>query len=315
MPSQQRASSTRDDASAIRGRFAPTPSGRLHWGNLRTALLTWLQIRLRGGTLVLRIEDIDSERSREHLVEAIYRDLDWLGLFWDEGPDRGGSYGPYRQSQCIDRYRDAMRKLEVYGCRCTRARLQQQRQDSGSEAYPGTCRALNLQGETLAWRWKVPAGRICFDDRGYGTICQDVQREVGDFVLRRKNGDFAYQLAVVVDDAFMQISEVCRGADLLDNTPRQLLLCDALGYPRPRHLHLPLVLGPDGRKLSKREGAPDLDALRSAGRSREEVIALLAQSAGLISSHLAAISLSELLSRVQMENIEGLARCASTRGS
>lgn len=290
-----------------RGRFAPTPSGRLHWGNLRTALLTWLQMRLQGGKVVLRIEDIDSERSRESLVDAILRDLAWLGLDWDEGPDIGGPFGPYRQSQCRDRYRAALQRLEVYGCRCTRARLQRERQQSGSERYPGHCRELKLQGEGLAWRWRVPAGELCFEDRGYGRICQDVQRDLGDFVLRRKNGDYAYQLAVVVDDAFMEISEVCRGADLLDNTPRQLLLGDALGYPRPRHLHLPLVMGPDGRKLSKREGAPDLDALRAQGRSREEVIALLAQSAGLLTMNCRALSLPELLDRLDLSKIEALA--------
>ncbi|WP_346017095.1 tRNA glutamyl-Q(34) synthetase GluQRS [Pseudenhygromyxa sp. WMMC2535] len=277
------------------GRFAPSPSGRLHLGNARTALLSWLQIRAAGGRYVMRVEDLDPQRSKAEHEQRQLADLRWLGLDWDEGPDVGGPRGPYRQSERHALYVAALERLDTYPCTCTRRELRAQIEVDAPHGvepvYAGTCREGPTHPERPASsRWRIPASApVCFVDRILGERCQDIAREVGDFVLRRADhgdgGAWAYQLAVVVDDAAMGVSEVLRGADLLDSTPRQILLQRSLGLATPRYAHAPLIVGPDGDKLSKRHGAPDLSALRERGVDPRLVVAALARSAGLLGDH------------------------------
>lgn len=302
----------------VRGRYAPSPSGRLHLGNARTALLAWLDARSRGGSFVLRVEDLDPQRSKPEHERAQLDDLRWLGLDWDEGPDVGGPHGPYRQSQRGELYAAALARLDTYPCVCTRKELRESSlAPHGAEPiYPGTCRARSSPpGRPASQRLRVPAGTIAFEDRLLGPHAQDVAREVGDFVLRRGDGAWAYQLAVVVDDAAMQITDVVRGADLLDSTARQILLQRMLGYPTPRYAHVPLLLGPGGEKLSKRDGAPDLGQLRAIGIDPRRVVAALARSCGLLDGHAAPdvehVAARELiagfaLARVQAGSLEPL---------
>lgn len=287
--------------SAVRGRYAPSPTGRLHLGNARTAVLAWLDVRARGGVFVLRIEDVDFTRARREFEDQIYRDLAWLGLDWDEGPDVGGPFGPYRQSERGDLYAAALARLAAYPCICTRRELRALPVTSatGEPVYPGTCRQRQIPPDRpAALRWRVPPGEVAFVDRVTGPHAQDVAQNVGDFVLRRADGAWAYQLAVVVDDLAMAITDIVRGADLLDSTPRQLLLLRAL-HPElaaPRFAHVPLILGAGGAKLSKRDGAPDLGALREGGASPARVVAVLARSVGLAPPDVRELSTSELLS-------------------
>jgi glutamyl-tRNA synthetase len=269
----------------VRGRYAPSPSGRLHLGNARTALLAWLQVRAAGGSFVMRVEDLDPQRSKPEHERAQLDDLRWLGLDWDEGPDVGGPHGPYRQSERFELYRDALARLDTYPCTCTRKELRETSlAPHGAEPiYPGTCRVgPSHPGRPESLRWRVPEGEVGFDDLVLGPHGQDVAREVGDFVLRRGDGAWAYQLAVVVDDAAMAITHVTRGADLLDSTARQILLERTLALPVPVHAHVPLIVGPDGEKLSKRHGAPDLGELRERGVDPRRVVAILAQSCDLL---------------------------------
>lgn len=283
----------------VRGRFAPSPTGLLHIGNARTALAAWLSIRSQGGTLVLRVEDLDPPRVLPGAEAAILDDLHWLGLTWDEGPGVGGPHPPYRQSERQERYQAALERLAAAGalfpCTCSRAdlrRLASAPNDPSEEGprYPGICRERPLTEDDLrvlpgrrpALRFRVPSGTVCFDDAVFGHQCQDVANAVGDFVLRRADGLFAYQLAVVVDDIAMEIDEVVRGADLLSSTPRQLLLYRALDAEPPRYGHVPLVLGSDGARLAKRHGSTAIGALRAQGRRPEEIIGLLGWSLGLL---------------------------------
>jgi glutamyl-tRNA synthetase len=282
-----------------RGRYAPSPTGRLHLGNARTALLAWLDARQAGAAFELRVEDVDFTRARRELEDRIFRDLAWLGLDWDEGPDVGGPRGPYRQSERGELYAAALARLGTYPCTCTRRQLRAlpTMGATGEPVYPGTCRAGAVAGAPAAIRWRVPEAAIAFTDRVLGPYAQAVAREVGDFVLRRGDGAWAYQLAVVVDDAAMDIGAVVRGADLLDSTPRQILLQRALGLPTPTYAHVPLILGHDGAKLSKRDGAPDLSALREGGARPELVVAVLARSVGLVGPDVAAVTPADLVGR------------------
>ena len=292
-----------------RGRYAPSPTGRLHLGNARTALLAWLDARRAGGAFVLRIEDVDFTRARGELEDRIYRDLAWLGLDWDEGPDVGGPHGPYRQSERAEFYAAALARLEHYPCTCTRRQLRAlpTMGATGEVVYPGTCRAgAAVTGAPPALRWRVPDGLVTFTDRLLGPYAQAVAREVGDFVLRRGDGAWAYQLAVVLDDAAMMIDSVVRGADLLDSTPRQILLQRALGLPTPTYAHVPLILGVGGAKLSKRDGAPDLSALREGSASPAAVVAALARSVGLVGPEVAAIRPAELVAGFDLTAVRTL---------
>jgi glutamyl-tRNA synthetase len=284
-----------------RGRYAPSPTGVLHLGNLRTALLAWLFARSSGRAFTLRIEDLDRPRVRPRATSSMLADLRWLGLDWDEGPDVGGPLGPYFQSQREALYAAAFARLRaaglVYPCYCARSELariasapQQEGQGESSPRYPGTCRDLTpaqraereAAGRRPSWRFRAPEGEIAFNDLLHGAVTENVAVTVGDFIVRRSDGVFAYQLAMVVDDALMGVDQIVRGEDLLGSTARQLALYDALGYPRPmEYAHVPLALDATGARLAKRDAAAGLDALRSAGKTAEDIVGALAASCGL----------------------------------
>ena len=285
--------------SEVRGRFAPSPTGELHLGNVWAALLAWLQARQDGGTFVLRVEDLDPDRSRPELAQQQLDDLRWLGLDWDEGPDTGGPHAPYTQSERTSLYAAALDRLVehnlVYPCYCTRAEVRAAASaPHGAEGrgdYPGTCRNLTpaerrereARGRRPCLRVRMPDTPtiIRFDDLCYGAVEEDLARVSGDFVVRRADGVHAYQLAVVVDDALMKITHVIRGADLLDSTARQIWLHTLLGHRPPRFGHVPLLVGTDGHRLSKRHAALSVAHLRSAGVTARQIIGTLAHLAGL----------------------------------
>jgi glutamyl-tRNA synthetase len=265
-----------------RGRLAPSPTGAQHVGNARTYLIAWLSARSQGGELPLRIEDIDSPRIKQGAAAQILDDLKWLGLNWDGEP--------VIQSQRLDRYEAALRRLQDreldYPCTCTRTDVADAASapHAGSEgpAYPGTCAhrrvadAAELGARPYSWRFRAN-GSPAFMDGYRGPIQLE---PAGDFVVWKSAGTTAYQLAVVVDDAAMGITEVVRGDDLIPSTPRQLLLYEALGLKPPQFVHVPLVVGPDSRRLAKRHGDTRLSALREAGVKAESLIGLLAWSCG-----------------------------------
>jgi glutamyl-tRNA synthetase/nondiscriminating glutamyl-tRNA synthetase len=276
----------------MRLRFAPSPTGLLHVGNARTALFNWLLARGQGGTLVLRVEDTDAERSTRASEEGIKDDLRWLGLDWTEGPDVGGPCPPYRQSERMDRYRAAADRLiaggHAYYCFCSAGQLEQERAAALAAALPpkysGRCRALSAdevarrraEGEAAALRFAVPADRdVTFHDlvRGDVTFHTVV---IGDPVIVRSDGGPAYNFAVVVDDAEMAITHVIRGEDHISNTPRQILIYEALGWTPPTFAHLSLVLGPDHAPLSKRHGATSVSEFRARGYLPEALVNYLA---------------------------------------
>jgi glutamyl-tRNA synthetase len=277
-----------------RGRFAPSPTGELHLGSAATALVTWLAARSASGRLILRVEDIDGPRVVAGVEESQLEDLRWLGLDWDEGPDGGGEHGPYRQSERGARYEEALRRLSerglVYACDCSRAELQRiaSAPHAGEEGprYPGLCRdkgpAPRVWRRPPALRLAVPPGTVCFRDRFQGEQRQSVLDAVGDFVLKRGDGVYSYQLAVVVDDLAMGVTEVVRGADLVDSTPRQILLAELLGGTPPAYAHAPLVLASDGSRLAKRARGVSLRDHRAAGRPAPAVVAELARHLGLL---------------------------------
>src|SRR5881409_261482 len=276
----------------MRVRFAPSPTGQLHVGNVRTALFNWLLARGQNGTFILRIEDTDVERSTRDSETAIVRDLRWLGLDWDEGPDIGGAHGPYRQSERLHLYQSYAKELltaeQAYYCFCSAAQLETDRQEALAAGrpphYAGTCRRLSRDqaaariaaGERPAIRFRVPEGRdVVFADavRGDVRFHTDV---IGDPVIVRADGHPAYNFAVVVDDALMEVSDVIRGEDHISNTPLQLLLYEALGFTPPRFAHLALVMGPDHSPLSKRHGATAVGEFRAKGYLSEAMVNYLA---------------------------------------
>lgn len=273
------------------GRFAPSPSGRIHLGNLLCCLLAWLSARQKGGKVVLRIEDLDTARCKRPYAEQMIEDLCWLGLTWDEGPGVGGPDGPYYQSERTALYEQALEKLErmglVYPCYCTRAELHAAsapHRSDGQAVYPGTCRHLTAaerekKTRAPATRLMVPDETWSFTDGHMSHYGENLLHECGDFLLRRSDGMFAYQLAVVVDDAAMGVTEVVRGSDLLSSTPRQLYLYDLLGLKAPEFIHFPLLLAPDGRRLSKRDADAGLDDLRFK-LTAEEILGRLAYLGG-----------------------------------
>lgn len=273
----------------MRGRFAPSPTGRLHLGNARSALLGWLQARSVGGEFLLRIEDLDPQRSKRAFVDDLMRDLDWLGLDWDGEPIFQSTRGP-AYAEAIERLREQGR---VYPCFCSRAEIARAASaphgpaDEGPR-YPGTCARLTpgeiaerSRTRPAALRFRVEPGVIRFDDLVRGPTGQDVQAVVGDFVILSSTRVASYQLAVVVDDAASGVTDVLRADDLLTSTPRQIQLYRALGSPVPRFAHVPLVVDPDGRRLAKREGAFALTELREAGVDPRRVLSLLARWSGL----------------------------------
>jgi glutamyl-tRNA synthetase len=296
----------------IRGRFAPSPTGDLHLGNLRAALLAWLFARCADGQFVLRIEDLDQPRVRPGASERMLFDLRWLGLDWDEGPDIGGPYAPYIQSERQEIYRSCLQRLVdnglIYPCYCSRAEIARAASapqgDEGSR-YPGTCRYLTqaqrrqheANNHRPSLRFRVDdEWTVSFTDLLVGPIEQQVQQAVGDFIACRSDGIFAYQLAVVVDDALMHINQVVRGADLLQSTARQILLFEALGFPVPTFAHVPLLLDEHGKRFSKRIQSAGLEPLRAIGATPEQIVGQLAYDCGLVKRG-EKLSASELAQR------------------
>jgi glutamyl/glutaminyl-tRNA synthetase len=274
--------------SDYRGRLAPSPTGYLHLGHARTFWIAQQRALAAGGTLILRNEDLDPDRSQPLFYRAMIEDLRWLGLQWQEGPDVGGPFGPYTQSERQRLYRDAWRSLLdggwLYPCRCSRKDLalamQAPHDDEG--IYPGTCRPAAVQPITANqpsganWRFRVPDGQaIDFEDRHFGPQRFVAGQDFGDFLVWRRDDVPSYQLAVVVDDAAMQISEVVRGADLLKSTGRQILLAQALGLSSPAWYHCDLMLDQQGQRLAKRHDALSLRSLREQGKQPAELLASL----------------------------------------
>lgn len=275
----------------IAGRFAPTPSGHMHVGNARTALVAWLSARSKGGRFIWRLEDLDTPRIIEGAAEQAKRDMAWLGLDWDEGGDEGGDYGPYVQSERSERYERALDVLyergRIFPCSYSRKELRSIASAPhvlGSSTYPAELRPSSLsdewydefrnseEGRDVALRFMVDSGLCLFEDLVFGSISSDVAQETGDFVLKRRDGVYAYQLAVVVDDIEMGITEVVRGADLLSSTARQILLIRALGGELPSYAHLPLLLDHEGNKLSKRNQDLEIRYLSSQGYKPEKLV-------------------------------------------
>lgn len=291
------------------GRFAPSPTGRMHLGNVFTAVLSWLSVRKRGGKWILRVEDLDPQRSKVEYARQLEDDLLWLGLDWDEGGLDGlGPHGPYCQSlrgeiyaRCLDRLKSTGL---TYPCTCTRADImatQAPHQSDGRVIYGGTCRPVDFPDGTPvaepsrphATRLFVPDEEIWFTDGVFGRQHSNLARDCGDFVVRRADGAWAYQLAVVADDALMGVTEVVRGSDLLLSTAQQLYLYRLLGFEAPAYVHLPLVCNERMQRLSKRDRSLSMEALR-ASYTREEIIGRIAGLAGL-SHDGAPCTLDELL--------------------
>ncbi len=276
------------------GRLAPSPTGGLHLGHARTFLIAWLSVRSRSGRMIFRIEDLDATRSRYEAAEASLIDLRWLGLDWDEGPDRPGPSYPYVQSWRKSSYEASLDRLKraglVYPCTCTRADIERaaaapHAEDEGP-TYPGTCArrrvedAESLGDRSFAWRFRVPNGSVEWIDRFRGTIQLDPARLGGDFVVGRSGVGPSYQLAVVHDDATMGVTEVVRGDDLIPSTPRQILLYRALGWTPPSYAHVPLAVDTDGRRLAKRDGSLKLATLREAGVDPRRLVGWIAKACG-----------------------------------
>ena len=288
------------------GRFAPTPSGRMHLGNVFAALIAWLSVKSRGGALVLRMEDLDTLRTSAEFADILRQDLLWLGLTWDEETPPQSL-----RSQVYDRYFARLKEMDLlYPCYCTRSQLHSVNAphlSDGTYVYPGTCRNLSPQ-ETAAfdrlpaWRVKVPEREYALTDLCQGAFAQNLSTDCGDFVVRRADSVYVYQLAVTVDDGEAGITEVVRGVDLLGSAPRQMYLQDLFGFSHPQYGHVPLLVAPDGRRLSKRDQDMDLGALR-AGRKPEEIIGILAHSSGLM-DHYEPISAKELAGEFSWDKLK-----------
>lgn len=280
-----------DNPIIYRGRLAPSPTGFLHLGHARTFWTAYQRARRANGKLVFRNEDLDPYRSRPEFVQAMFEDLRWLGIEWDEGPVIGGPYGPYEQSERRGFYLEAWRLLVeqgiVYPCTCSRKDLAQAAQaphegagldhaQDDEPVYPGTCREKRMNAidpAGLNWRFRVPDGEpIHFKDQRFGAQEFVAGRDFGDFVVWRRDDVPAYQLAVVVDDAAMNVTEVVRGADLLRSTARQILLQRALGLPEPAYYHCPLMTDDAGARLAKRHEALSLRSLRNAGTDPQDLV-------------------------------------------
>ena len=305
-------------ASGKRTRFAPSPTGYLHLGNARTALFNYLFASAHDGAFVLRSEDTDVERSDDGLLAAMFEDLRWLGIDWSEGPDRDGPLGPYRQSERVAIYARHYERLEtldrVYPCFCTQAELAIARraQQAAGQAprYAGTCRRLDAaarnarlaRGDPATLRFAVDAERaVEFKDLVHGPR-HFAGRDLGDFVIRRADGSAAFLFSNALDDALMQITHVLRGEDHLSNTPRQLLVLEALGLPSPRYGHMPLVLGDDGAPLSKRSGSASLRNLRAEGVLPEALCNHLARLGHALANG-ALISMKDLPAAFDIERL------------
>lgn len=302
-----------------RGRLAPSPTGALHLGNIRTFMVAWLRARSLGGEVVFRMEDLDHPKNKPGAEAQTMEDLRWLGFDWDEGPDVGGPFAPYVQSRRRELYAEALARLvrdgRAYPCVCARRDVEsaQSAPHAGETLfYPGTCRgrfasfadaAAAIPGRTPAWRFRVGEGESeSFHDVFCGDVSQDLSRFCGDFVLARDALGAGYTLAVAVDDAAMGITEVVRGDDLLDATPRQLAVFRALGLAPPAFLHVPLLVGPDGMRLAKRHGDSRISRYREAGVPPRRILGYLAHVSGLAGEG-ESVSLRDLLPRFDLSKI------------
>lgn len=278
----------------MRGRFAPSPTGYIHLGNVWTAFLAWLQVRQQKGALILRIEDIDEQRSKPEYTQALLEDLAWLGLDWDEGPGKGGPYGPYIQQERYSLYEKALQELQakhlLYPCYCSRARLQAigAPHEGEHRLYDGHCYGMpeeqrRQMGRKPSWRVHVPHVSVSFTDGSYGPFSAYLPRVCGDFVVRRADGLYAYQLAVAVDDGSMGITHVLRGRDLLSSTAQQIWLMEVLGYTPPSYTHVPMLIDASGNRLSKRQQGITVRSLRDRGVQADAILSALALAGGLVS--------------------------------
>ena len=289
------------------GRFAPTPSGRMHLGNVFAALIAWLSVRSRDGEMVLRMEDLDTQRTSEEYADLLRQDLNWLGLDYDrETPPQSA------RSRVYDRYFGQLQEMGLlYPCYCTRSQLHSVNAphlSDGTYVYPGTCRNLTpaqraAMDRKPAWRVVVPDREWSFTDRVQGAYALNLATECGDMVVRRADGVYVYQLAVTVDDGEAGVTEVVRGMDLLSSAPRQMYLQELFGFPHPEYGHVPMLLAPDGRRLSKRDRDLDLGQLQKWVKA-ETVIGTLAFSAGLIDRQ-ESISAKELATVFHWKKLKG----------
>ncbi|OMH39966.1 glutamate--tRNA ligase [Desulfurobacterium indicum] len=305
---------------SVRVRFAPSPTGFMHVGNARTALFNYLFAKHNNGTFVLRIEDTDTERHSEEAVKVIYKALKWMRLDWDEGPEKGGEYGPYRQSERKEIYEKYINILKekglVYECFCTKEELDAMRQEQLAKGLPprytGKCRhltkeekeKLRAEGRKPVLRFKVPTDRtVTWKDLVKGSIAINSEQLGGDFVIVRSNGMPVYNFVVVIDDALMKITHVIRGEDHISNTPKQILLYEALGFEIPKFAHLPMILGEDRSKLSKRHGSTSVAEFKEKGYLPEAFTNFLALLGWYPKDGKEILSMNELIERFDIKDV------------
>lgn len=300
----------------IRGRFAPSPSGRMHLGNVWSALLAWLSIRSKDGIMVLRIEDLDPQRSQSEYTQMIINDLLWLGLDWDEGPLKDGVYLPYYQDERRDLYENAVNELKsmglIYPCYCSRAErlaASAPHRGDGGRIYTGKCKKLTLSEQNdmaanrlASLRLSMPDETVQFDDMVFGRQFHNLMHDSGDIIIKRADGVHAYQLAVSIDDGLMNIGEVVRGADLLNSSPCQIHILKLLGFNPPKYGHVPLLVGDDGNRLSKRHGDTDLGMMIKSGWKSTDIIGLLAWKAGM-TDHFEPVTPGDLIKGFSIDNV------------
>ena len=305
----------------VRVRFAPSPTGKLHIGGARTAIYNWAFARANGGTFILRIDDTDPTRSTDENTQVILRAMRWLGLDWDEGPEVGGDYGPYFQTERLDVYRDAARKLvdegRAYYCFCTPEKLEADRKAAQErhdpfQGYQRTCRGIDPAeaqrrvdaGEPYTIRIKVPQDRgdVVVHDAVHGDVTFNA-RELDDFIIFRSDGTPTYNFATVVDDADMGITHIIRGDDHLSNTPRQVMVYEALGAPVPVFAHISMILGADGKKLSKRHGATSVEEYRDAGYLSDAFVNYLALLGWALDGETTIVPRDVLASRFSLDHV------------
>lgn len=303
----------------MRVRFAPSPTGFLHVGNARTAIINYLLARKNGATMILRIEDTDRERSTRESEESIYRDLSWLGIKWNEGPDVGGPYGPYRQSERFDIYRTYTERLlsegKAYRCYCTKEELEETKKGAdGTESYTysGRCRnlsdaereAFEKDGCKYTVRFRVPDNiAVIIRDEIKGPVEFNSSNIGGDFIIVRSDGVPVFNYIVIIDDALMKVTHVVRGDDHLSNTPKQVLVARALDLPEPIYAHHPLIMGPDRAKLSKRHGVTSVMMYRKQGYLPEALVNYMAMLGWASESGDEILSLDEIIRQIDLKNI------------